>query len=299
MSPTPPVYCRLGLWTQHIALTVFMSFVLTYCMGTVLEMHARQSFMKRHRLEALDWQPGVLPRLLMQALQHLSTVKSRLLRVLGLHRKHQAKMQACKQGLSAEGVDRRKGRQLLAAAGTDEREARPMESGKRCSATTCAKHVNSASCPGTQCQSVARLQISAGCASDSASRCSTVKEDPADADSAQLAERSGCCPSAPEADLAHAHRDVSLAVGYQGRVCGEFCSLSASSSVPACSRSDSSSDADVSEAQEVCCGVQGMQAQACQKLLNKEKALDSKCKQLTCRCVLFTSRKQWHIRQSK
>ena len=50
----------------------------------------------------------------------------------------------------------------------------------------------------------------------------------------------------------------------------------------ACSRR-ASSDVDVAEAQEVCCGVRGEQAKACQTLLNKGKALDSKCKQLSCR----------------
>ena len=79
--------------------------------------------------------------------------------------------------------------------------------------------------------------------------------------------------------MAHAHRDVSLAVGYQGRMCGDYNSPSS----PTSGSFDSGSDTDVSEAQQVCCGVQGVQAQACQNLLNKGKALDSQCRQLACR----------------
>ncbi|CAL5221225.1 g3377 [Coccomyxa viridis] len=173
----------LWMWVQHIALTEFMGVVLTCCVGGVLEMHARQSFVRTHRLEDLDWQPGVLPRLMMLVLDHLRKVKSRLLDMLGARSQQQAKGDAGKQSYPAKGMEQQECKQL----------------------------------PGA----------------------------------------------------------------------GTVCESSESLSSPASSSCDSGSDADVSEAQKVCCGVQGMQAQACQKLLNKGKTLDSKCKQLACRVELL------------
>ena len=267
------------MWAQHVALTVFMSFGLSYCVGTVLEMHARQSFVRTQHLEGLNWQPGILPRLMVQTLEFLTKAKRKLLEALGSHGKQQMKIDAGKQSCPAEEAEHWECKQLLGALSTDVRDPCCADSAKLCSQSACAAPVRSACCPGTQAQPRDSAQTLAGCSSNPASGCPGEKQPPNRANCGQHEAAGACCPPAMEAHLAHTHKDVSLAVGYQGTVCGE----SDSSSSPASSSFDSSSDTDVSEARKVCCGVEGVQAQACQKLLNKGKALDSKCRQLACR----------------
>ncbi len=280
------------MWAQHIALTQFMGVVLTYCVGTVLEMHARQSFVRTHRLEHLGWQPGVLPRLMLQALEHLKTAKSRLLVTLGVHTQQQAEIGTGKQTYLAEGMGYRECKQLPEVASTDTQDS-------CCGASVTRCPESAAAAPAGVCRSVTPSQaaesahIANGCCSGPASRCPAVKEQPCKAADTQLEAATACCPAAAEAGMADAHREVSLAVGYQGTVCESSDSLSP----PASSSSDSGSEADVSEAQKVCCGVQGTQALACQKLLNKGKALDSKCRQLACRCAFHISPCSSHAEQ--
>lgn len=268
------------MWAQHIALTVFMSVGLCYCVGTVLEMHARQSFVRTHHLEGLNWQPGVLPRLLMQTLEFLIKARSKLLEVLGIQGKQRTETDAGKQSCPAA-TEHWECKQRLGAISTDLQDPCCADSAKLRSRSTCAAPASSACCPGTRSQPGDSTETLAGCSSDSASGCSAEKQQPDGAVHGQHVPAGGCCPSAMEVHLAHAHKDVSLAVGYQGTVCSE----SYSSSSPASSSFGSCSDTDVSEAHKVCCGVEGVQAEACQKLLNKGRALDSKCRQLACRCA--------------
>ena len=248
-----------------------MSFMLTYCVGTVLEMHARQSFLKVHHLEDLDWQPGLLPRLMMRTVQQLCRTRSRALEALGV-----------------------RGRQQTAV------------SKKSCDSEEPLGWVTCSSSPRTQgvC-----LQKSASC------RASSCRE------GSCAVGASACAASAPprtlhiepgSSQLLAMSSDVgsrsSVAAGVKVRPCcatatAQPASSSSSSARPlaaeeihhmpigqlnkgACSSSNSAC-VDVSQAQDICCGVQGEQALACQKLVNQEKALDSKCKQLACRCDQF------------
>ena len=296
--------CRLWMWAQHIALTVFMGFVLTYCVGTVLEMHARQSFVRTHRLEHLAWQPGVLPRLMMQALKHLIRIKSRLLELLGLQCKQQADTDAGKQGCPDEELESWKCTEVPGAVSTDAQDSNFVDSAKLCSQRARTAPKGTACCPSTHSHEEGP-QSTFACGSDPASSCPVSNQHPGEAVQGQHAPASGCCPSADEAQMAHAHRDVSLAVGYQGRMCGHYDSSSSPESGSFVSGSDtvSNSDTDVSEAVEACCGVQGVQAQACQKLLNKGKVLDSQCRQLASRyantaplkCSTHAKAVHWHV----
>ena len=284
----PLACCRLWMWAQHIALTEFMGVVLTCCVGTVLEMHARQSFVRTHCLEDLDWQPGVLPRLMMLVLEHLRKVKSRLLDMLGVRTQQQAKGNAGKQSYPAKGMEQQECKQLPSAVSPETQDSRHVESAMRCTKSAPAAPAGSLCCRGTLPQAAETAHISTACCPGPASRCPALTEQPRKAEQAQQKVATACPLAVVEAEMGHAHRQVSLAVGYQGTVCESSDSLSS----PASSSCDSGSDADVSEAQKVCCGVQGMQAQACQKLLNKGKALDSKCKQLACRYASHIFSKQ-------
>ena len=271
------------MWAQHIALTEFMGVVLTYCVGTVSEMHARQSFVRTHRLEHLDWQPGVLPRLMMQTLEHLRIAKSYLLGVLSIQGKQQ-ETDAVKQSSPSKGSADWEVKQLPGAVSADRQDSCGVVSAMHCTRpnSTSAARVP---CSGLQFRSAESTHPSTACCPGPARRCQAVKEQPLQAAEAQHKEATACCPAAVEAGMAGAYRDVSLAVGYQGTMCESPDSLSSKAS----SSSDSGSDTDVSEAQKVCCGVQGVQALACQKLLNKGKALDSKCRQLACRYASHNS----------
>ena len=358
---------RVLIWLQHMLLTIIVGFLLTYCLGTVLEMRARQSFLKKHSLENIDWRPGMLPRLLTWVVCQLSRAQNCLLIALGVRMRQQSKANGSKaletakdnqceahRSIRAQMQDQscvrtatcsssRAGCQGAcepsvgaAPAGNSQHEGccPPAQHHSRVRKGACsigsldserapAASVGAASpresqygrcCPSSsRARSQSRADGPSSCSSsigiDSTSIVRQLVSEPPPEDSQQQIDGHGsgqpcqfsaafhmelydapdparqlsangtCMPALSEAlseGCSGATREAALTkLSEDSRI--EGCS-----SPSACSRR-TSSDVDVAEAQEVCCGVEGEQAKACQNLLNKGKALDSKCKQLSCR----------------
>lgn len=270
------------MWVQHTSVTVFMSFVPAYCLGTVLEMHARQSFVKKHCLEYLGWQPALLPSTMMQMLECLSKARSRLLKALGFWGKQDAKAGEGRKSCQAEGSEKGEDHQLL--TGTSRscmQDSCSVKKDNRCNSSSCAASKCTVPAHDTHAEPEISQQSLKACGSGPKSKTSLAKMEQDGAARTSCATSSSCCASTAKAGLGHAHRDVSLAVGYWSSTSEDAGSSPAESS----SSAASSINGDVSEAQEVCAGVEGEQAQACQKMLDKGKAFDSKCRQLACRCA--------------
>ena len=358
------------MWLQHVLLTIIIGFLLTYCLGTVLEMRARQSFLKKHSLENIDWQPGMLPRLLTWVVMKFGRAQSRLLIALGVRTRQQGKADGSK-ALDAASDCQCEAHGSVRAEMQDRSCVRIASCSSSCTGcqSACAPSVGAAPgrnsqhegcCPGSpHAQHRSRVRRAA-CSNGSLDneRASTASVGAAPSRGSQLdrccphgsqaqdqscAEGASCCSSSIGVDSASFARQLVSEPhpedGQQeveGHGSGQPCQFSAAfhmelydapdparqlspngtcmpalsealsegcsgaareavltepgknsriegcSSPAACSRT-ASSDGDVAEAREVCCGVKGEQAKACQKLLNKGKALDSKCKQLTCR----------------
>ena len=244
-------------------------------------MHARQSFVKKHCLEYLGWQPALLPSIMMQMLECLSKARSRVLKALGFRGKQQAKAGEGKKICQAEGSEKWECQQLIGTSRSCMQDSCSVKKEDCCDSSSCAASQCTVPAHDTHAEPDMSQQALQACGSGPKSKASSAKMEQDGAARASCATSSGCCASTAKAGLGNAHRDVSLAVGYWSSMSENAGSSPAESS----SSAASSINGDVSEAQEVCAGVQGEQAQACQKLLNKGKALDSKCRQLACRCV--------------
>ena len=269
------------MWVQHTGVTAFMGFVPAYCLGTVLEMHARQSFIKKHCLEYLGWQPALLPSIMMQMLECLSKARSRVLKALGFRGKQQAKAGEGRKSCQAERGEKWDCQQLKGTSRSCMQDSCSVEKEDCCDSRSCAASKCTVPARDTRVEPEMSQQSLKACGPGLQSKGSSARMEQDGAARASCANSSSCCASTAKAGLGLAHRDVSLAVGYWSSLSENAGSSPARSS----SSAASSINGDVSEAQEVCAGVQGEQALACQKLLNKGKALDSKCRQLACRCA--------------
>ena len=354
------------MWLQHMLLTIIMGFLLTYCLGTVLEMRARQSFLKKHSLENIDWQPGMLPTLLTWVVMQFSRAQSCLFIGLGVRTRQQGKADGSKAlntaddyqceahcSISAQMQDQscvrtascsssRSGCHSAHAPSVGAAAARNSQYEGCCPGSPHARHqsrVRSAVCSNSSLDHERAPTASVGAAPSRESQLKRCCPSSSRALDQSCAEGAACCSSSIGIDSAsfacqlvsEPHPDNSQQ-HIEGHGSGQPCQFSAAfhmelydapdparqlspsgtcmpaspekcseaareaalreeskgsrvegcSSPAACSRR-ASSDADVAEAQKVCCGVNGEQAKACQSLLNKGKALDSKCKQLTCR----------------
>ena len=347
-------------------LTIIVGFLLTYCLGTVLEMRARQSFLKKYSLENIDWRPGMLPRLLTWVVYQLSRAQNCVLIGLGVRTRQQrkasgskalntasdykceahcstrAKMQDQSCVWTASGSSSRAGCQ---SACTPSVGAAPAGNSRHegCGFGSPHAHhhsrIRKAACSDSSLDNARAPTASVGAAPSREGQLKRCCPSSSRAQSQSCAERPSCCSSSIGIDSASFARHLvsepppeDSQQQIEGHASGQPCQFSAAfhmelydapdparqlsangtcmpalsegcsgaareaaltklseasriegcSSPSACSRR-ASSDVDVAEAQEVCCGVRGEQAKACQNLLNKERALDSKCKQLSCR----------------
>ena len=353
------------MWLQHMLLTIVVGFLLTYCLGTVLEMRARRSFLKKHSLEGIDWQPGMLPRLLTRAVMQLSRAQNCLLIALGARTRQQSKADGSKAldaamdykcqahcSIRARMQDQscvrtescsssRTGCQSACASSVGTAPAGNSQHKECCSGSPHAQHqshVRRAACSKRSLDNESVSTASVDAAPSRESLLETCCTSSSRARNQSCAESPSCCSSSisigsasfagqlvpeppPEDSQQHGsgqpcqfsaafHMELydapdparqlstqgtcmpalseALSERRNGAARAALTELRESSrmegcSSPAASSRRASSDADVAEAQKVCCGVKGEQAKACQNLLNKGKALDSKCKQLTCR----------------
>ena len=283
ISETPVWSRRPWLWAQHIGVTVFMSFMLTYCVGTVLEMHARRSFLKVHHLEDLDWQPGLLPRLMMRTVQQLCSTRSRVLEALGVRGRQQT-------AVGKKSCESEESLGWATCSSSPRTQGDCSQKSASCRASCCREGSCAADASACAASVPSRtLHVEPGSSQRLAKSCDVGSQSTPAAGvkarvccatgTAQSASSSSCSARLMAAEEMPFLREVLSAEGMRHRPIGQLDKGACSSSSSAC--------ADVSEAQEVCCGVQGEQALACQKLRNQGKALDSKCKQLACRCESF------------
>lgn len=260
------------MWVQHSALTIFMCFALTYCVGTVLEMHARQSYIKANRLDDLNWQPGALPRLMLKVVEQLGSAKGRISGKLAVWRMQQAKVgkTVCSKGIPQQWEE-------LPSSSC----AQDSPSGFSRNSTRSRRDSIASSCAASvySCVSALNALVKPEWPESRSLGCQGSYPAATQVQPAQDATPSRCCMPGVDAGSNTGPRDFALAAAWQ-----EMALESALGMPPAACNSAADGNADVAEAQQVCCGVQGEQAQACQKLLNKGKALDSKCRQLACRC---------------
>ena len=352
---------RVLIWLQHMLLTIIVGFLLTYCLGTVLEMRARQSFLKKHSLENIDWRPGMLPRLLTWVVYQLSRAQNCLLIGLGVRTRQQrkasgikalstadahcsvrAKMQDQSCVLTASSSRSRAGCQSACTPSMGVAPAGNSQHEGCCPGSPHAQHhscIRKAACSNSSPDNDRAPTASVGAAPSRDGQLERCCPSSFRAQNQSCAERPSCCsssvgidsasfarqlvPEGPPEDSqqqgegpgsgqpcqfsaafhmelydapdparqlsANGNRMPALSEGCSGAAreaaltkLSEASRIEGCKSPSACSRR-ASSDVDVAEAQEVCCGVRGEQAKACQTLLNKGKALDSKCKQLSCR----------------
>ena len=354
------------MWLQHMLLDIIMGFLLTYCLGTVLEMRARQSFLKKHSLENVDWQPGMLPRLLTCVVMQFSRVQKCLLIALGVRTRQQGKADGSKAldtatehqceahcSIRAQTQNQRcvrtascnssrTGSQSACAPREGVAPARHSQHDRCCLGSPHAQRqsrVRRAACSSGSLDNERALSASLGAALSGETQLGRCNPSSSRALDQSCAERASCCSSSIGVDSASFARQLvsephpedsqqQIEEHGSGHPCqfsaafhmemydapdparqlspngtcmpalSEACSRAAEeaaltkqsedSSIEGCSSPEAcsgraSSDEDLAEAQKVCCGVKGEQAKACQNLLNQGKALDSKCKQLTCR----------------